>query len=73
MELATGTRVRWESAAGVLRGTIKNIVLAPNANGVIIPWMDIRVDGHNLVGGDSVRLCASAQSLMMMQVFPVVA
>jgi hypothetical protein len=68
MNLAIGTRVRWESAAGVLRGTIKNIVLAPAANGVITPWMDIDVEGNNLVGGNSTRLCASAPSLMMFQV-----
>ena len=73
MNLTIGTRVRWESAAGVQRGTIKNIVLAPAANDKITPWIDIRVDGHNLVGGNSVRLCASDSNLKMMQVFPVVA
>lgn len=68
MHLAIGTKVRWESAAGVQRGTIKDIVLSPAANGVITPWIDLEVDGHNLVGGNSVRLCASAPSLMMFQV-----
>ena len=70
MNLAIGTKVRWESAAGVKRGTISNIVLSPNANGVITPWMDVEVleqisDMYQL---RSVRLCASAPSLMMFQV-----
>jgi hypothetical protein len=41
MNLAIGTKVRWESAAGVKRGTIKNIVLAPAANDKITPWIDV--------------------------------
>jgi L-arabinose isomerase len=70
MNLEIGTRVRWESAAGVKRGTIKNIVLGPAANGVITPWMDVEVleqisDMYHL---NTVRLCASAPSLMMFQV-----
>jgi len=41
MNLAIGTKVRWESAAGVKRGTIKNIVLAPAANDKVTPWIDV--------------------------------
>jgi hypothetical protein len=66
MNLAIGTRVRWESAAGVKRGTIKNIVLSPAANGVITPWIDVEVLEQNHF--NAVRLCASAPSLMMFQV-----
>jgi hypothetical protein len=73
MNLATGTRVRWESAAGVKRGTIKNIVLSPAANGVITPWIDI--DCYITKDGsvtNSVRLCASDSNLKMMRVALVV-
>jgi hypothetical protein len=66
MQLATGTKIRWESAAGVKRGTIKNIVLSPAANGVITPWIDVEVLEQNHF--NTVRLCASAPSLMMFQV-----
>ena len=70
MNLAIGTKVRWESAAGVKRGTITNIVLSPAANGVVTPWMDIEVleqvsDMYQL---RSVRLCASDSNLKGMRV-----
>ena len=39
MNLAIGTKVRWESAAGVKRGTITNIVLGPAANDKVTPWI----------------------------------
>ena len=72
MQLATGTKIRWESADGVNRGTIKNIVLAPAANGVITPWIDVEVRKYYKLSGtylnNTVRLCASAPSLMMFQV-----
>jgi hypothetical protein len=75
MELSTGTKIRWESAAGVKRGTIKNIVLSPAANGVITPWIDIELEAKSVrkiapihQQNYMVRLCASAPNLMMMQV-----
>jgi hypothetical protein len=72
MNLEIGSRVRWESAAGVKRGTIKNIFLAPASNGVITPWIDIELE-HGRVANHHLRnyivtLCASASNLMMMQV-----
>jgi hypothetical protein len=69
MQLAIGTKIRWESAAGVKRGTIKNIVLSPAANGVITPWIDVDCNiTKDRAVTNSVRLCASAPSLMMFQV-----
>lgn len=70
MKLAIGTAVRWESAAGVKHGTIKNIVLSPAANNRVTPWIDVEVlsqvsDMYQL---STVRLCASDSNLKMMRV-----
>jgi hypothetical protein len=67
MKLEIGTRVRWESAAGVLRGTISNITLSPSASGAVTPWIDIKVEGR----GNSVRLCALDSNLKAMRVSEV--
>ena len=69
MKLEIGTRVRWESAAGVLRGTITNITLSPSASGAVTPWIDIKTDGSR----GSTRLCALDSNLKMMRVSEVVA
>ena len=69
MNLAIGTKVCWESAAGVKRGTIKNIILAPTANDKVTPWIDI--DCYITKDGsvtNSVRLCASDSNLKGMRV-----
>lgn len=71
MKLEIGTRVRWESAAGVLRGTITNITLSPSASGAVTPWIDIKTEGRG--NGNSVRLCALDSNLKMMRVAEVVA
>ena len=70
MNLAIGTRVRWESAAGVKRGTIKNIVLAPAANNKVTPWIDVEylVQISDMYQLRSVRLCASDSNLKGMRV-----
>ena len=70
MNLAIGTRVRWESAAGVKRGTIKNIVLAPAANDKVTPWIDVEylVQISDMYQLRSVRLCASDSNLKGMRV-----
>lgn len=62
MQLSIGNKVRWESAAGVLRGTIRNIVLSKNAADKVVPWMDIDT------GRSSVRLCATDSNLLAMRV-----
>ena len=72
MQLSIGTRVRWESAAGVMRGTIKNIVISPAANDMMTPWIDIEVDSNTVVAqfliSPVVRLCANDDDLRMMNV-----
>ena len=66
MKLAIGTEIFWESAAGLLRGTIKNIVLSPAANGEVIPWIDVQYTKRKVPHSE--RLCASVQGLKMMRV-----
>jgi hypothetical protein len=70
MNLATGTKVRWESAAGVKFGTIKNIVLSPAANNKVTPWIDVEclVQISDMYQLRSVRLCASDSNLKGMRV-----
>jgi hypothetical protein len=70
MQLATGTKIRWESADGVNRGTIKNIVLSPAANDKVTPWIDVEflVQISDMYHLRSVRLCASDSNLKMMRV-----
>jgi len=70
MQLATGTKIRWESADGVKRGTIKNIVLSPAANDKVTPWIDVEclVQISDMYHLRSVRLCASNSNLKMMRV-----
>jgi hypothetical protein len=80
MNLSIGTRVRWESAAGVKRGTIKNIVLAPAADKSITPWIDVQLDATMVrevapchLQNYMIRLCASDSNLKMMRVSEVTA
>lgn len=71
MNLAIGTKIRWESSIGVQRGTIKNIVLDKNAADQTVPWIDVEylIALHSI----TVRLCATDSNLKMMRVAPVVA
>jgi hypothetical protein len=69
MKLAIGSRVRWESMAGVREGVIDNIVLAPSADGVITPWIDVAcIITKDEKVTNTVRLCASDSNLKMMHV-----
>ena len=70
MKLAIGNQVRWESAAGVKFGTIKNIVLSPAANDKVTPWIDVEclVQISDMYQLRSVRLCASDSNLKGMRV-----
>lgn len=68
MQLAIGTKIRWVSAAGVKRGTIKNIVLAPAANDKVTPWIDVECLVQFLDTVQSVRLCATDSNLKGMRV-----
>ena len=62
MKLEINNKITWVSAAGRLVGTITNIVLAPNAAGQTIPWIDVEY------GSRSVRICASDSYLKQLKV-----
>ena len=63
MKLEIGNRITWVSAAGKLRGTIKNIVLSKNAADKVVPWIDV------VYGEDrGARLCAIDGNLKMLKV-----
>ena len=75
MQLAKGTKIRWESAAGVKRGTIANIVLAPADDNKVTAWIDIELEATSVrkiapchQQNYMVRLCASDSNLKMMRV-----
>lgn len=72
-----GDVVGWSSMAGYKEGTVKNIVLATNAAGKIVPWIDVEYAITNYRGisidmrWTRVRLCASQENLTMMKVVRV--
>jgi hypothetical protein len=69
MRLEVGNEIKWVSAAGVLTGTVKNIVLDLNAAEQTIPWMTI-TDVENNFGKklSNVYMCANDNHLKMMKV-----
>lgn len=72
MNLQIGSRVRWESMAGVREGEITNILLAPSAAGTITPWIDIAcIITKDEKVTNTVRLCATDSNLKMMMVSPI--
>ena len=57
-----GDRVRWTSAAGVLRGDVVNMCLALNSAGTLAPWVDVEYTNfQGLI--KIVRLCGSESAL----------
>lgn len=67
MNLAINDTITWVSAAGNLTGKITNIVLAENARGETVPWIDVtRVDSKT-----SIRLCAVKTNLVAMHITKV--
>jgi hypothetical protein len=62
MKLRINDKVTWSSAAGVLNGTIVDIVLDLNAANNTVPWIDIKTEKN------TVRLCATDANLKMMKV-----
>lgn len=57
-----GDRVRWTSAAGVLRGEVVNMCLALNSAGTLAPWVDVEYTNfQGLI--KIVRLCANESAL----------
>jgi hypothetical protein len=64
-DIRVGDRVRWESAAGVLRGQIISIDLAQNSNQELIPWITIETFVNGLE--KRVRLCGTYGYIRMMK------
>ena len=64
MKLDIGTKVKWVSAAGKMKGEIVNIVLSLNAAGKVVPWIDIRPTNRVQI----VRLCGTDDYLKQMKV-----
>ncbi len=64
-DIRVGDRVRWSSAAGVLRGEIVSIALGLNANQKLIPWITIETIVNNKE--HRVRLCGTDSYLKMME------
>ena len=60
-----GDRVRWTSAAGVLRGEVISMCLAKNGADVLVPWIDLEFIRENRT--QVARLCATEGNLKMMQ------
>lgn len=60
-----GDRVRWESAAGTIRGEIVDISLGLNARDELVPWLTI----EHIVGNRvcRARLCGTDIYLKMMK------
>jgi len=61
-DVRLGDRVRWESAAGTIRGTVMGAQLAPNANNELIVWYTIE-----MLNGQKHRLCGNEGYLKMMK------
>ena len=64
-----GDRVRYESAAGNIRGEVVKIMKAPNAAGNLIDWIYIEYYNHKSPSKHSiVRLADTALAMMKFEV-----
>jgi len=61
-DVRLGDRVRWESAAGTIRGTLVGANLGPNAKNEMIVWYTIE-----MLNGHKHRLCGNDDYLKMMK------
>jgi hypothetical protein len=61
-DIRLGDRVRWESAAGVIRGEVIAAVMGSTAAGDLIPWYTIES-----LDGSITTLCGRASYLDMMK------
>lgn len=69
--ILVGDRVRYESAAGTIRGEVVDIDYAKNAAGDIIPWIVIQYDSYDRNGRSvkcEARLADTALAMMKFQV-----
>mgnify|MGYP003329917203 FL=1 len=64
--IAVGDRVRYESAAGTIRGEVTRIALDMNAANQLVPWLTIEF--YNKLGKlDHASLCGTEDYLKMMK------
>ena len=61
-DVRLGDRVRWDYAAGIIRGEVIKIEMAPTAAGDYVPWYTIQS-----LNGNISCLCGRASYLNMMQ------
>ena len=60
-EICIGSRVSWNSVAGIKEGVVKNVLISRNIYDALVPWLDVDHDtGHKKV---CIRLCALPISL----------
>ena len=64
MNIEAGTRISYESAAGVQTATVRGIRMAPAANGTMQPWMLLDIDGRK----NGVEIHCDHSSLKMFKV-----
>ena len=64
MNIEAGTRISYESAAGVQTATVRGIRMAPAANGTMQPWMLLEIDGRT----NGVEIHCDHSSLKMFKV-----
>lgn len=64
MNIEAGTRISYESAAGVQTATVRGIRMAPAANGTMQPWMLLEIDGRK----NGVEIHCDHSSLKMFKV-----
>jgi hypothetical protein len=61
-DVRLGDVVRWESAAGTMRGEVVSMDMAPTAAGDYVPWYTIKSWNNS-----TTRLCGRASYLTMMK------
>ena len=61
-DVRLGDVVRWESVAGVIRGEVVSMDMAPTAAGDYVPWYTIKSWNNS-----TTRLCGRASYLAMMK------
>lgn len=69
MEVLVGDRVRYESAAGTIRGEVVRIVRAKNARGDMINW--IHIEYHNEKAPTKKSIAVLAETALSMMKFRV--
>lgn len=74
MQIQSGSNVKWVSSEGTHTGVVTDIVLSPNAENKVIPWINIQVFDTVKPSGEQtnhinykIRLCGNHDYLIMMK------